>query len=365
VKIVFASHTAATGVFRVGSHHLSRELAVMGHDVSHVSTPVSLGHIARLRNHDVRARFLRAMQSPVVDADGVTHVVPIVFVPLSAATTRVASWQLRWPVKRWSSALGNADAPDILFIDQPLLADLVGVLKPKRVIYRPTDAHFDPVSRAAERRLLTVADAVVATSQHVLELVLQDSQRTLPTFVLENGVEYDRFFGSPTANVRDGVAYLGALDRRFDWEILKSLARAYPMEKFRIAGPLPSTRPEVPSNVDLMGPVPYHDAPKLLQRSKVGLLPMSSDPGNEGRSPMKYYEYLASGLAVVASSSETLKRRSAPGVWLYDRAETAIYAMGEALAMTRESSAEGALYAKKFGWASRADELMHFVGQLP
>jgi hypothetical protein len=56
-RMVFASHTASIGVFRVGSHHLSRELSRMGNDVVHVSTPVSLAHLAKVRDPVVRSRL--------------------------------------------------------------------------------------------------------------------------------------------------------------------------------------------------------------------------------------------------------------------------------------------------------------------
>jgi teichuronic acid biosynthesis glycosyltransferase TuaH len=365
VRIVFASHTSATGVFRVGSHHLSRELAAAGHDVTHISTPISLSHLARFGDRDVRARYRRALWSPEIDSGGVLHVVPLVVAPLASVSARAAAFQVRHPIRRWRSTLGrNHASVDVLIVDQPLLVDLIDVLRPKTVVYRPTDAHFDSVSRAAEIRIVSIADAVVATSQHVLDQVLSGSDRAIPTMVLENGVEYQRFFRAEENGHRDGIAYLGALDKRFDWQTLLQLAAAFPDERFRIAGPVPAGTPEVPGNVELMGAVPYSEAPDLLHRSRIGLLPMSADAGNAGRSPMKYYEYLAAGLTVVASSSDTLNQRSAPGVWLYNDSTQAIAAVKEALSVPNASNTDGAKYAEQYGWTSRAGALVDFVAQL-
>ena len=41
MKIAFLSHTAMGGDFVVGSHHLATALAARGHDVLHMSAPVT------------------------------------------------------------------------------------------------------------------------------------------------------------------------------------------------------------------------------------------------------------------------------------------------------------------------------------
>jgi glycosyltransferase involved in cell wall biosynthesis len=58
----------------------------------------------------------------------------------------------------------------------------------------------------------------------------------------------------------------------------------------------------LPDNVVVEGPVDYAAVPDLLARARVGLMPFESSRLNEGRSPMKMYEYLAAGLTVVVPS---------------------------------------------------------------
>ena len=60
--------------------------------------------------------------------------------------------------------------------------------------------------------------------------------------------------------------------------------------------------------------MPYQSIASELHRARVGLLPLSASRENEGRSPMKLYEYLAAGLRVLARSTSTLVERRALGV---------------------------------------------------
>ncbi|MCJ1694918.1 glycosyltransferase [Rathayibacter caricis] len=366
MRIAFASHTAEVGVFKVGSHHLAREFARMGHEVLHVSSPTSVLHLSRVRDGAVRARLRLARESPVRDANGVTHVEPFVVLPPGQLSPRLRDLELRHPLRPWSRTLRSwgRDPVDVLLIDQPLLgAAMMSVLRPRRIVYRPTDAHFDPVQRQAELSILERADAIVATSQPVLEEVLSGIARPLPSIVIENGVEYERFHAPRVSGVRrSGVVYLGALDRRFDWEVLVQIAADNPRTPFEIAGPLIGLPPvQLPANVRLRGGIPYADAPELLASCKVGILPLSDDPGNKGRSPMKYYEYLAAGLLVVASASDALAARSAPGVWLYSDHSEAKTALRSALADPGEENSDGATHAAGYSWSSRTSTLADFL----
>ena len=54
-------------------------------------------------------------------------------------------------------------------------------------------------------------------------------------------------------------------------------------------------------NLVALGSVDYSKLPQILSQCAVGLLPMSDDASNAGRSPMKFFEYLAAGLPVVST----------------------------------------------------------------
>ncbi|MHA7272356.1 glycosyltransferase family protein [Arthrobacter sp. TMT4-20] len=360
MKIVFASHTARTDIFRIGSHHYSRELAVLGHEVTHITTPLSLGHVLRIGDRSIRRRIKIAIARDRYVIDGVSHIVPITLLPVTKVPSRLVSIMLKLPVLPW--AFKVARNPDVLIIDQPLLHGLVDILAPKVVVYRPTDTHSAGIAFSAEMHTVTKANRVVGTSQHVIDS-LTTLKDDVPRMVLENGVDFKAFANSENTNhsVRRGAIYVGALDNRFDWEAVNDMARDFPEEPFILAGPVVSSKvPPLEKNIELLGPIEYENLPNLLGSAKVGLLPFSEASVNQGRSPMKYYEYLAAGLYIIGSETPALRSRRAEGVYLYSNRTEIPFALKKAFSKTSENLA-GRQEAEGYSWTSRTKSLLEFI----
>jgi hypothetical protein len=79
---------------------------------------------------------------------------------------------------------------------------------------------------------------------------------------------------------------------------------------------------------------------------------------------MKYYEYLASGLAVVAKRAPALAARTSPNVWLYDDADGASSSLAQALATTSAARDSGIQSARENSWAGCAERLEKFTLEL-
>ena len=362
MRLLFLSHTADTGIFRVGSHHLSRELAKRGHLVVHASTPVTPAHLARVQDPDLRRRVRRTLAGPWRDDDGVLHVVTRAPWPPSTGPHWMRAIAARACARTLDAALtrhGFRDF-DVALIDKPGLSPIIPYLRAKRLIYRATDSHPDARSRRHVTRLMSAVDAAVATSTGVLETLGPRTTR-MPTLVLENGVEFERFQASPGPGT--GAVYVGALDYRFDWATLAGMAENYPDVPFRLVGPANDVPRALPTNVQLIGPVPYDSIPGVLASAAVGLLPLTDSSVNLGRSPMKYFEYLAAGLYVVASETPALRSQPAPGALLYRTQQDAIEALQTQLSRTGRNAA-GIEAASDFDWAKRAEILERFIARL-
>ena len=352
-EVLLLSHTHWRSEFVVGSHHLARELSRLGWRVARVATPLSPLH-AVLRRSDAgnSLRHWIGGDEVFVDEFGVMHARPVTLAPAQYST---GSYGRR--------ILARLDLrhPRFVLVDQPLmLAPWVFDLG-ATVIYRPTDIYLGRSAQRLEQTWLGHVDGVAATSAPVLGHL--DLAPDMPSTVIRNGAELSRFAeGSNPWSERDGVVYVGALDHRFDWDALVLTAKRCPDLKFTIAGPVASA-PDVPANVTLVGPVPYQDVPAILSSHRVALMPFSNAPENRGRSPMKMYECIASGLHVVVSETlgDLTPELSARCSIYSDREEA-----GTLVAVAHASPAPDGISHAVAGqdWAAKADELIRFAMQV-
>jgi teichuronic acid biosynthesis glycosyltransferase TuaH len=354
LRIVLLSHTDRSGVFRVGSHHLAREFAALGHTVLHISNPISVARIVLSRDEEARRRLKAAVPLKLHQIDGAQFAIPWSLFPLTPDPLRrpltLGSTTL---LRRQLGRAGLRDV-DLMLVDQPLLQYLIDPIGAKCVVLRPTDINADPLTASVERRLLSRIHGVIATSHAVADnLAAQATGAPPPMVVVENGVDLDHFQGSPTPwEQRRGAVYVGALDQRFDWTAVTELARANPLERIDLFGPAPARPTATPTNVTVRGPVPYEELPHLLGNYRVGLLPLNDYPTNRGRSPMKLYEYLAAGLTVVTRATASTTARGLADVRGYDTVAEA----GERLrlALTTRPTGDGLDAAAEMGWPERA-----------
>ena len=372
MNVVFASHTEIGGTFVVGSHHLAREFARSGHRVLHMGAPVAPAHVLRLNRPGVRRRFTLWAGGGEVDGDGVVN-----YVGLSALPWRLAlnlgpfGWHLyarTLPSLRHVLARHGLWPVEALLVDQPQLAGIEDLLRPRVLVYRATDLYREITGsaavNAAERRIAQAAHLLVGTSEPVLAH-LRSLASTAPALLLENGVEFDRFAAAtvPPAEYSHIPApravYAGALDERFDTGQISGLAAGGGVNIVLI-GPTTSRVVDALSshaNVFLLGPRPYESLPAYLQHAQVGLLPLTRHPANEGRSPMKLFEYGAAGLPVVATSTRELVRRTLPFVVLAEDAAKFTQAVS---CLVDEPSRRAALArtaraaSRQYGWKERA-----------
>lgn len=348
LRILFLSHTHEFGPFRVGSHHYARQFALRGAEVVHLSTPISLAH--RLLGRVGQAELANVPRRLHRDEAGVSHLIPRTVMPAPLG---------RFRVSRYLRRAGVHGAFDAVLVDQPLLWDNSVPQVARTVLYRPTDLYPVGMKHRIQGRIVQAADGIAATSSEVLRGL---QRRDQPAIVLPNGVDLDHFSpGEADASARENTCvYVGALDGRFDWATVTNWADIHPDVQFLIAGPDPRPPAPLPSNVELLGSVPYDAVPALLGRARIGLLPLSDDPLNAGRSPMKLYEYLAAGLTVLTRETPGMADNPEGGVYAYDSADKADEALRRALAHT-SPNVEGQRAALEASWERKTAELLTFI----
>ena len=381
MRIVFLSHTAMGGDFVVGSHHLATALAARGHDVLHVSAPVTPAHVLGLRDGFMRRRFGRFLRGGETH-HGVRDVVPLALMPWALARKSQtlmyahSRWMLAAPL-RGVRSLQLAQA-DQLIVDEPrMLGAALARHSRATLAYRATDLYAamrgDSRITDAERILCRRAEVLVATSEQIAAHLREISGRQV--HVIGNGVAYARFatpqvlaghLGSLPGQRASRAIYVGAFDARFCAESMRAAARALPAHTFVLAGPGGERIAAALSmpNIHATGAVPYESLPGLLQACAVGLLPFSANDANAGRSPMKLFEYAAAGLAVAASC--TFRPGGVmPSLSIADSPADFAHAVGAAFDLASDATqvARGREVSRAEDWNAKAAQLMRLLQQ--
>ncbi len=169
---------------------------------------------------------------------------------------------------------------------------------------------MDPPKAELDEQLMRRADW-----NFVVTPTLIDPQCMRPNswVCLPNGVATELFAKAqaPTTAIPQEIAriptprigYIGAIHP--DWvdvELILALAQATPQWSWVIIGPkirweLPKN---LPSNLHFLGARPYSALPNYLKGLDVCVIPFRDNPISRGASPLKLYEYLAAGKAVVS-----------------------------------------------------------------
>jgi glycosyltransferase involved in cell wall biosynthesis len=113
-------------------------------------------------------------------------------------------------------------------------------------------------------------------------------------------------------------------------------------------------------NLSVHGAIPYEAVPGVLARARVGLLPFTRTALNRGRSPMKLYEYLAAGLAVLTSEPVRTDGPVAEVTFSYEDMDDMRRAAARALQADASGEPIRQFVATK-DWASNAQQLMEFA----
>ncbi|MBT1701678.1 glycosyltransferase [Chryseosolibacter indicus] len=102
------------------------------------------------------------------------------------------------------------------------------------------------------------------------------------------------------------MGYLGNIERRTDFELLRRVLDQLPEWQLVLAGPV--ERQYVPveifehKRIHFIGPVPHEEAPSVVRRFDVALIPFKCDEVSQGIYPLKLFEYMAAGKPVVSTN---------------------------------------------------------------
>lgn len=222
-----------------------------------------------------------------------------------------------------------------------------------------------------ERTVLENADLVLAVSRPLASYATE--RGALHTEVLPNAVALERYAAAPAREADRAVAVFAGSLR--PWHGVDTMVEAWSLlgdaaPELLVVGDGAGRRLLEAAGARVTGTVPHSDVPALLAGAHIGLVPYDRD-APDYFSPLKLFEYLATGLATVAADL--------PGVRDIVTAESAILVpRGDARALAgavaalagdserreRLGHAGRALVAARHTWAHRARSIFELVREL-
>ena len=225
---------------------------------------------------------------------------------------------IRFAMGRYLKLLSFGEEDTILWVypPHPYIDELVRFVPHKALVTQIVDNSIfkedhtkDQVEFARKQyeELAKRADAVITSSALNREYF---SRLNGTCFLYENGVD-PVFIGPPSGfphangNGRPRIGYTGYISERTDTELLRYVAGKRPEYDIVLAGPVEIPRERFEKvllpNVRYEGVIPYERMPGYLRGLDICLIPHHDTAFSRSMSPLKLFQYLASGRPVVST----------------------------------------------------------------
>jgi len=294
----------------------ARGFAEAGYDVTYVTGAgirnPRLTRASKLFGHAYRA--LREGSSPATPTDNVLARTLLVCPPrqwslMCRANVRWVEHQLLRAIPRWSQAVVWVRHPT------PELVAALARRPPAALVYEVVDAHHDgpgitgvwrEIFERAERQLVARADLVIVSNAPLA-----------PRFTAQGAVVQHAPHGVdlfewrlPDHGKKVVLGFLGVLDGRLDFDVLRHVAEVRPDWCVRLLGPVepgfePACLAGLP-NVTIEPPVPHDRIGEVLAEFDIGLLAYADLPAYAGGFPLKLLELFAAGRTAVVRPNATM-----------------------------------------------------------
>lgn len=180
--------------------------------------------------------------------------------------------------------------------------------------------------------------------------------------LIRNGLMLDYFLPlvSRRINLPPPVfGYVGTIAHWFDWDWIINLAKLFPAACVRLIGPCYVSVPEnLPRNIELLPACDHAAAIQAMRSFTVGLIPFRLDQLTASVDPIKFYEYRALGIPVVATAfGEMLQHQVQAGTFL-SRSENDIANPMSAALVYKDTDEQQMTFIAENSWAARFDDLV-------
>jgi len=388
VNIAIGSSCLWKDSVKAGIHAFGEHLLAKGCRVEWFTIPFSLFHFMKPTKLAIKwERLLIALGRPVRENHGtgvLINRVPFTFVhPVRLPFFNsyfVSRSYLRWtfpPLQRILRHDGVYPV-DLLLFEASGLNIYYPLNKIARlVVYRLNDLTAETPGQVrgrveSEREILRKVDLVLAVSEGLYDAAVRIRGTDKGVYLLPNGVHlapFQRSYPEPEEYARiprPRALFVGSLSDWFDWELLRKVAFLRPNISFVVVGRGEFPK-DLPQNVYLLGPRPHEKIPACMQHADVGLIIFKDLPLiRKMERPLKFYEYLASGLPVVSVPYGDLKKM-APFALFGDTPDEFAAALDEVIEQAKdpEERTRRKKEAERYSWDrifARFEEILRAEG---
>lgn len=193
---------------------------------------------------------------------------------------------------------------------------LARMIKPLLTVYHCVDPMIVPYDMKhgiiSEKQLVLESDLVICTS---VKLTQEKTLLNHNTYFVPNASDSDKGFREvnedmPVHDKLQGIGppvigYLGTIERRMDYILLKKVVDQNKDKNFVFAGPIEEEYLSDPlfksPNVFTTGAVPYLEVPQIINSFDLAIIPFKKDEVSRTIFPIKLFEYLSFGKPVIST----------------------------------------------------------------
>jgi len=281
--------------------------------------------LLRTADRDAVKRWKRVLRNRSLlfsPGENLTVVTPVTILPWSFLGTlnRIEVF-LRGliTVRMIKGLLGGISSP-VVWVSYPLVpVNLIHWLGPSILWYDDTEDFAgqgvfpEKVNELIRSNLLWYLDNATMVSTTGKERCRLFSGIRGEIHHIPNGVNVELFRGDcpePPCDIEKipepRIVFVGMLNERLDWDLLRRAALSRPDWSFILIGPQIQTlklerRFNDSPNIHMIGVKPYEELPAYLRNCQVGFSFYLDDPANRSRNPQKAFLYLAAGIPLVST----------------------------------------------------------------
>ncbi len=270
----------------------------------------------------------------------------------------------------------------ILWCYSPTSADAAPYIPHNGLVYDCVDRHSaykgfinEETVNALERDLAASSDTVFATAAGLYDTLVQYNEKTV---MLPNGVNFEHFYSAVTEeyevpeDLREIkhpiIGFVGMLQECIDYEKIEAVAKECPEWSVVLVGkPLPGVNLDYLkkySNIHFLGMKKYDELPAYLQSFDVCLNVFRDGELSRDVSPLKFYEYLATGKPVVSTPQPEQVLEYSDSVYIAAGKDEFIEMCRAAMNEPDDKKTKRRIeYARGCSWDSRVREMERILNE--